>query len=362
MITSLTGGGAEKLLTDLVPMVNNTENVNAEVLVLSDEDSVYKNKLIENNITIYFSGLKQNYNPLHILNIRNKIIKGNYDFIHVHLFPSIYWTSIANSMIRKSVRPKLIMTEHSTHNKRRNKKYFKVIEKLIYNKYDKIISISDKTQSNLIQWLNINNNRKFKIIQNGIELDKYQNAKPYSKRELNNKFNENTILLCMVGRFSEQKDQKTIIETLPQLNKDIQLLLIGEGKLKTDHILLAKELNVADRVHFLGFRRDIPRIYKTVDIIIMSSHWEGFGLAAVEGMAASKPVIASNVEGLREIVNNGGILFNQGNSEQLVKEINELNKNSDHYKHTIKNGIEISKHYSIYETVNSYLKIYQDMY
>ena len=111
----------------------------------------------------------------------------------------------------------------------------------------------------------------------------------------------------MVARFSEQKDQPTLIKAIKELPENVHLLLIGEGTLKQKNENLAKEIGVSDKVHFLGFRNDVERILKTVDIVVLSSNWEGFGLAAAEGMAAGKPVIASKVEGLREIVDGYGL-------------------------------------------------------
>jgi glycosyltransferase involved in cell wall biosynthesis len=124
--------------------------------------------------------------------------------------------------------------------------------------------------------------------------------------------------------FQKQKDQPTLIIAMQNLPEDVHLLLIGEGPLKEENERLAKKICVNNRVHFLGFRNDVERILKSVDIVVLSSNWEGFGLAAVEGMAAGKPVIASNVPGLKEIVEGTGILFKKGNSEELAEIIYTL--------------------------------------
>ena len=90
---------------------------------------------------------------------------------------------------------------------------------------------------------------------------------------------------------------------------NFKLILVGEGPLKNSSQMLVQELCLKDRVFFLGNRDDVERIFKTADLSVLSSHWEGFGLVAVEGMAAGKPVIASNVSGLSEIVSGAGVLF-----------------------------------------------------
>src|SRR5699024_7093835 len=136
---------------------------------------------------------------------------------------------------------------------------------------------------------------------------------PYSKSYLNKTLRKEDILLCMIGRFSEQKDQKTIINSLKYLPDNIKLILVGDGEKKNELKLLTQELGLTNRVIFMGVRNDIPKIYKTIDIPIISSNWEGFGLVAVEGMAAGKPIIASDVPGLFNIVNDYGLTFKKNN-------------------------------------------------
>ncbi|MFK2310126.1 glycosyltransferase family 4 protein [Bacteroides fragilis] len=69
----------------------------------------------------------------------------------------------------------IFYTEHSTSNKRRNKKYLRFIEQKVYRSYDKIISISNQTEINLLQWLDLNKISKFIVVENGIDLQKFRN-------------------------------------------------------------------------------------------------------------------------------------------------------------------------------------------
>ncbi|WP_082021825.1 glycosyltransferase family 4 protein [Sphingobacterium sp. T2] len=109
------------------------------------------------------------------------------------------------------------------------------------------------------------------------------------------------------------------------------LLLVGDGVRKNELVKLVNENNLGNRVHFLGVRNDVNSILKSVDYVVVSSHWEGFGLAAVEGMAAQKPVLASNVKGLGEVVNGAGILFEKGNEQSLAENILTLHSNPLRY-------------------------------
>ncbi|MFP4698137.1 MAG: glycosyltransferase [Eubacteriales bacterium] len=357
IIPSLNSGGAEKLIEESLPIMKNNYNIDVEVLLLTDKGNIFDKKLKDNNIKTNVSPHQKIRSIKNIFYILKHIKRNHYDIVHSHLFPCNYWASIASKLILKN-KPKFITTEHNTHNKRRDKFYFRPIERFIYSGYDTIISISEGTQQNLINWIKPKGKDKFVVIENGINLVDFINAEPYKKSDLDSKFNESTRLLCMVGSFSKQKDQATIIRAMKDLPDDIFLLLVGGGSLKQEYEKLAKKLEVDDRVKFLGIRKDVPRIFKTSDIVIVSSHWEGFGLVAAEGMAAGKPVIASDVPGLSEVVRGAGVLFEKGSQKELIDNINSfLNNKAQYYKITEK-CLERSNRYNIKRMVEEYLKVY----
>lgn len=361
IINNLGSGGAEKLIEVLVPKLNKSKGVDVEVLLLTDKNNIFDKKLNKTDIIVRVIKLKSPRNPFNILFIRRIIKKYNYDIVHAHLFPSNYWVAFAKLLMLKP--PKLVVTEHSTFNKRRNYIFFRWIEKIVYFLYDSIICISNGTKENLLNWLrpkSINDN-KYIVINNGIDLERFILAKPYKKTEIINQLDEENIILCMVGSFTIQKDQNTIIKSMEILAENTHLILVGDGPLKKECELLAKKLNLEKRVHFLGIRTDIERILKTVDIVIMSSNWEGFGLSALEGMAAGKPVIASNVEGLNDVVSGAGILFPQKNYQTLANKINKLIFNSNLYYKVSQECLKRSKYYSIDKMNEKYLLEYKNL-
>jgi glycosyltransferase involved in cell wall biosynthesis len=81
-------------------------------------------------------------------------------------------------------RPKFIFTEHSTHNRRREKGFFRFLDEFVYASYDRIISVSDKVQKNLKDWLNSKHDSRFVTIYNGIDLDLFKSVLPYEKHQL----------------------------------------------------------------------------------------------------------------------------------------------------------------------------------
>jgi len=361
IINNLGSGGAEKLIEDTLPIMNKYSDVKIELLILTGENNVFDEKLRNSGIKIYNLEAINIYNPINIFKIRKSLKNNNYDLIHVHLFPAFYWVTVANILNFKNRIP-LIMTEHNTHNRRRKYNFFKIFDKFIYNQIDKIISISKDTQINLKEWLGVDkDNNNFEIINNGINTKKFKNAKSYKKNDLLNGYSSGDILITMVGRFSEQKDQKTLIKATKNLPNEFNLILIGEGNLKSDCENLVDDLKMNDRVHFLGFRKDVERIMKTSDIIVLSSNWEGFGLVAVEGMAAGKPLIASNVSGLRNIVKDAGLLFEPKNAKQLTKLIKNLSEDQKFYDKISEKCLNRAESYDLKNMIDKQIDLYKSL-
>lgn len=361
VINNLGSGGAEKLIEETLPLLNKVKGIQAEVLLLTDENNVFQKNLEENGVKVEVISLRSIYNPLNIFKLKKHIDKGKYNIVHSHLFPSQYWVGIAKSVL-KNKNIKFFTTEHSNHNRRRDKSFFRPIDRFIYSRYDTIICITDKVRSNLIKWLKPKKREldKFVVINNGVDIKKYRKGIPYKKSEIKDNFTEQTKLICMVGRFSEAKDHSTLIKAMRYLPNDLHLLLIGEGPLKQQNEDFAKEIGVNNRVHFLGFRDDIDRLLKTSDIIVLSSHWEGLSLASIEAMASGKPFIASRVPGLEEIVCGYGLLFEEGDYEEFAEVILKLLNNNDFYNEVKNNCLKRAKDYTIESmlerTINVYLK------
>ena len=103
---------------------------------------------------------------------------------------------------------------------------------------------------------------------------------------------------------------------------------------------------------------DVPSILQAADVVVMSSHWEGFGLAAVEGMAAQKPVIVSDVRGLREVAQNYGILFPHGDDEALANEIRHLAEDIEYYDQISERCYERARQFDINDMVDAYYQQY----
>lgn len=357
VINNLTFGGAEKLVIDIIQYLHR-EKIQADLLVLNDEKAVYHAADLPGSCKLFFSRKGAgNYHPSHFFAIRKHI--KNYDIVHVHLFPAQYWVALAQVCSRKKI--PMVTTEHNTFNNRMKYPLFRLAERQVFGRYAKIAAISGATQEALEKWLNLKSNR-FITIQNGIDLKCIREAKRYDDSSMMaDNIQPEDVLLLMIGRFTAQKDHYTLLRALSLLPVTYKLLLVGEGEKKEEYIAYCRQQGLDSRVIFTGFRKDVPRLLKSVTLSILSSNWEGFGLAAVEAMAAGTPVIASNVPGLKEVVEDAGILFEKGNEKELAAKIHTLAADPTTRQQIIKKQYQRAAIYDMANTCRKYIDLYKSL-
>lgn len=344
VINDLGVGGAEKMLLDIVVRQAAIEGNEITLLTLGSVSDYKRKFLTESGVNVICLD-KHRFNPLIIISIL--YYSRNVDVVHAHLFPALYFVSLIKRFNRNK---KLIITEHNTHNSRRNYKLLYYVERFVYGAYEHVICISDSVKSNLCQWIGVNTPAS--VIYNGIVLDDYKCDEYAIPRH------DASVHILMISSFSRQKNQDCLVRALEKLPSNFKVRFIGDGFRIDEVKSLVNELDLQHRVEFLGVRRDIPAQIAKVNFIVQSSHWEGFGLTALEGMASSKPVLASDVAGLSQVVSGAGVLFEPDNEVDLANKMLSLYNSEEKYLQTSKNGFARAQKYSIESLVNSYQDIY----
>ena len=175
--------------------------------------------------------------------------------------------------------------------------------------------------------------RKHFTICNGVDVDRIARiVKEGDKESIKESLNiGNKKVIGVVGRLREEKGQLTLLESMERVIKelpDAALLVVGDGPDRAYLEHAAVELGVNDHVIWLGQKDpdEVFELYGLMDLVVVPSLFEGFGLTAAEAMTAGKPVVASNVDGLKEVVQDGvsGLLVPPGNSKALGQAIFEL--------------------------------------
>lgn len=356
IINTLNTGGAERLLTNILPIMKEQGN-EVHLLLLNKTSCDYEKIIYNYGISINSMELPLGRFDFRAI-FRLKKYMQVYDVIHVHLFPSQYWAAIAHKVFRsKSV---LVTTEHSTFNTRGKFIITSLIDRFIYGLYDGIICISEGTKDFMSK--RTPKHVHLIVIENGIVIPKSDiPLDTFAYKEYICGKQKDNFMLLQVARFSEQKNQDCLIRALKLLPENIHAVFAGDGKRLDLCKKLSSDLGLSHRTHFIGNRNDIDKLWQITDIGVMSSHWEGFGLAAVEGMAYAKPVLGSNVPGLAEVIGNQQLLFTPNDEYELAKKITALKENHILYK-KMADYCKIKSHeFDITNTVNRYIEFYHKL-
>ncbi|MTJ12918.1 glycosyltransferase family 4 protein [Anabaena sp. UHCC 0187] len=191
-----------------------------------------------------------------------------------------------------------------------------IAEKLLAPLSAKLICVSESDRQ-LALSLRVGNQNSLRTVHNGIANIPVTIANP----------SQQPPQLIMVARFNEQKDHSTLLQAIAQLqNPCIHLDLVGSGSSLESCKALANSLGITEQVSFLGDRRDVPDLLAQSQIFILSTHYEGLPISILEAMRAGLPVVATNVNGIPEEVENGktGLLVPPKDIDALAKALQTL--------------------------------------
>jgi glycosyltransferase involved in cell wall biosynthesis len=314
VINNLSPAGAETLVSLLAPAMKR-RGVDAEIATIYKYDNrTLHERLVSQGVRVHSLDFKRRYD-VKILGAIRKLTHSNaYDVVHANLFPTLYWVALARPRAGK-----LIVTEHNTFNRRMNRSLLKPVEQVIYGRYESIVCVGHNVHRALSAWLP-GLCPRMQMIYNGIDLERFTVAQAAHRKSLD--IPKTAAVAAMVARFYSPKDHKTVIDAA-RFVPDLHVLFIGDGEkrlLMQEHAL---KLGLDKRIHFLGYRSDVASLLKLCDVYVHSSYNEGIPLSVAEAMACGIPVIASDVNGLNEIVEDkkSGLLFKCADAGDLAEKI-----------------------------------------
>jgi len=351
IITEPKAGGAEYLVRYL------NENlykygISSEALFISNEKGV---KLNENE---YCLGLKSPRSILAAKHIRS-FLKERLEIsdkliIHSHLTWPLYYVPLATL----GINCKLIFTEHSTSNKRREIKLLKKFEKKVYDKYDEVICVSKGVRDSLIHWLSPINEQKIRVVYNGA---RFYKVKPWKKTLTGNGLN-----IVSIGSLTEQKGFEYSIKALTNIRPIVnKYTIVGEGPKRRELEELIKKLDLGDVVQLIGWQDSIEPYLHESDVSIIPSLREGFGLVAIEAMSAGLPIVASDVPGLNEILVNDkcpSILVEKKNPNEISRALTDIYRNIKDGFDYRQEAVRCANKYSLSKMVFEYSQVYNKIY
>ncbi len=245
---------------------------------------------------------------------------------------------------------------------------FLEIDRLMNSLSDKIIAISKSMSKELVDNYGIIKREQAIVIPVGLELDSLAEChtlKGQFRQELG--VSHTTILVGIVSRLVPVKNHKLFLSAVEEVTKqfsDILFLIIGDGELRQELEEYVEKAKLEKWVRFLGWRRDLTRIYADLDCAVLTSNSEGTPVALMEALSARCPVVATDVGDVREVVQDqeSGYLVESNNSAALANAIISILQNPDKAQRMAEHGRQVvTSKFASSRLVSDVRKLYVDL-
>ncbi|MBI4051193.1 MAG: glycosyltransferase [Elusimicrobia bacterium] len=328
VITSTTIGGAEKTLYILATHLKSSEFEVATVISLKPLGP-YAAKLQESGIAVETLNMSRIPSPkdlLKLAQLRKKISRLQPNIVHAFMYRAIQFCRTAK------IGNKFKLLSSPRINYRTRSLPLLWLDRCLKEQDDLTITESNSSRDFFVKNLGYDP-RKVSVIYNGLAVSHW-NFSPSERTEYRKRLGleSNQILIGCVGRLDAQKGQETLLKALIPL-KDrypLKAILMGDGPMKEGLRLKVKGLNLENVVYFTGEQQNIQPWLSGMDIFVLPSLWEGTPNALLEAMALGLPCVASSVDGVTEVLEDGksGLLVPPGDSAKLSEALERLIQDS----------------------------------
>jgi glycosyltransferase involved in cell wall biosynthesis len=349
IIPNLRVGGAEIMCENLAKaLIHNKHEV--FIVSLYDDETIITKRLMSFGIKIYFLHKKSGPDFGLIRRLVSILKSEKPDVVHAHLYAASYAMIAAVLSGCKS----RILTIHSLAHED-NSVLGRLFNRILFHYANVIpVALSTQVQKTIIDQYKLPK-EKVPIIYNGIDLDK---CFPKSNYDLIDDFS-----ILHVGRFSPVKNHETILNAFSYIIERIlnaKLILVGEGELLQKAKDYASSKGLDSYVSFEGQQEDVYSYYCNADIFILPSIYEGMPMSIIEAMGSGLPIIASNVGGIKDMIDDGidGLLIDP-TTENLISAIVDLYESKDKRISMGKKAYVKSKEYSSKTMAEKYLQLYK---
>jgi glycosyltransferase involved in cell wall biosynthesis len=259
------------------------------------------------------------------------IYRQHVDLIHVNSYVPGNYTRLAAALMQV---PLVIDHWHGFTRFNRKRRF---ICRFLARFSDLSLAVSQGVKDYLVSEIGLDPD-KIRVVPNGVDIAAIDAARPGPevRRELG--LPQEAPVIGLVGRLDHWgKGHKELFDAVASLKEryPIRALIVGGGRREDEIKQLAADLGLAEQVHFLGSRRDVPDLLRAMDIFVLPSYSEGVSLALLEAMAAGLPVIASVVGGLPEVVRHGenGLLIPPRDVDALAAALERLLADPEYAQH-----------------------------
>jgi glycosyltransferase involved in cell wall biosynthesis len=257
------------------------------------------------------------------------------------------------------------------------------MERFLSRFTDRVIVISPSQQHDICLRYGIAPPEKVRIIPLGFDLSDF-GGKGDDGREIRERYilqeGQSVTLVGIIGRLTDVKNHRVLLEAAKCLKvmgkgEHFRFLIVGDGELRQDLIAYARKLGVQNAVIFAGWQKDMPSIYQALDIVALTSLNEGTPVSLIEAMASARPVVATDVGGVRDLMGvidqdskdgyaraQHGILVHSEDGEGLARALSFLHENKKVSEEMAKRGRKFAlNHYSVERLVKDIKSLYKEI-
>ena len=295
------------------------------------------------------------FNPLSVFRLARWARKRKVHIMHGHGFKS----DAIGLLTARLARCKAMTTPHGwSLEADRRLQFYEKLDRNLLRFMDKVCPLSLDLAEGI---KGLASAAKIDLIFNGVDIDEVKAAPAADRTDGDN------YLIGYIGQLIARKDLQTLLQAVKLLSAkqpNVRLMMIGDGAKKEDLQEEAKCLGITSQVDFLGFRPDAASYLKIFDVFVLPSLMEGIPRCIMEAMAASLPVVVSDIPGNRCLVSHGetGLIFAPGDSADLVEKITYLMDHPDHAgKMAVSGNRKVEDGYSSRKMAIEYCKLYQEL-
>jgi len=355
VVFSLDFGGLEKVVIDLAEGVDKKKY--RVVICCLDKLGDLAKEAESKGIKVIFVSRKAGLDFGLPFRLSRVFKKENVSIVHSHNFAPMLYSTLGAKLAKVSF---VLNTIHGREKKVRHNRIWSMVWKL----NDFIVTISNDARNEFLKYAKVDSGR-IKVIHNGIDISKFVNNNDCNDLKAKLGISASDYVIGTVSRLSLEKDQFTLLDTFERITENlsnVKLLIVGDGKSRGELEDYSRRLRIEGKVLFLGFRNDIAEILSIMDIFVLTSLTEGISVSLLEAMAASKPVVATNVGGNAEVIEDGktGFLVRPKNPEKIAENIIALLKNRSLSTQMGKKGKErVTENFSLKRMISEYESLYK---
>lgn len=345
-ITDLGFAGAQNMVTAQLKQMG-CEQYDISVVVLESKKGTPLEVQVESRFPVTYIGHHGRVTPLTILKTVCALQATKPHIVHSHLSANgfaVLWSRI--------FRKPLVITVHTKPEKAFSKKVKKQVCSALKTGRVKLVAVSEDNARAVKAYYHLDD-KLCSCVNNGIDLDRFTRK------------THEVFTIIHVGRQDENKNQAALIRCFARLHEkypNTKLLLLGDGNQHDKLIALTKDLGLAEAVTFTGNVANTEDYYAVSDLYVQCSHREAMPMSVLEAMATGLPIISTDVGGLRDVVQDNGILVPDNDEDALYRAMERIYEQPEAETAAMCSASNrIVQRYSSKEMARAYEEIYREM-